>query len=56
MSSRIKLVGLMAMSVAVCVLLGCASAKVSERRAYAAGDQLPRPRRIIVHNIAAQRS
>ncbi len=53
MASRIKLVGLMAMSAAVCVLLGCASAKVSERRAYAAGDPLPRPSRIIVHNIAA---
>ncbi len=43
----------LAMSVAVYALLGCASSKVSERRAYAAGDRLPRPSRIIVHNIAA---
>ncbi len=53
MSSRIKIVGLMAMSVAVCALLGCASAKVTERRAHAGNDQLPRPSRVIVHNIAA---
>ncbi len=53
MHTRIKIIRLIAASAAACALLGCASAKVTERRAHAAGDQLPRPSRIIVHNIAA---
>ncbi len=53
MSSRIKIISLLAVSAVACALFGCASAKVSERRAHAAGDQLPRPSRIIVHNIVA---
>ncbi len=51
--SRIKILSLLAVSAVACALFGCASSKVTERRAYAAGDQLPRSSRIIVHNIAA---
>ncbi len=53
MSSRIKLIGFIAMSAAVCALLGCASSKVTEQRAYAAHERLPRPSRVIVYDFAA---
>ena len=38
---------------ALTVLAGCASSDVTARRSYVADEEMARPGRIIVHNIAA---
>ncbi len=38
---------------AVILMAGCASSEVTERRSYAGGEQIPRPGRIIVYDLAA---
>ena len=53
MSISSKVIAGIAVAVLACTLVGCASSKISEQRAYAANERLPRPSRIIVYDFAA---